>query len=145
MYLHNFRQERSKYQHHREKSRSQPHKYLTIIIDGMDQNKTNLPNLFPTPKAVQAVYRLQTHCTCVLAHTRCPKGKRAYAFYDICQWPQDTNLTIHALVHVLLDFCENMPEVLYLQLDNAGNQNKNRYLLGFCAYLLEKRIFRKVI
>ena len=110
----------------------------------MDQNKTNIPNLCPTPKAVQTVFRLQTHCTGVLAHTRSHKGKKAYALYDICQWPQDVNLTLHALLHVLLDFVENLPEVLYLQLDNAGNQNKNRYLLGFCALLVEKKIFRKV-
>lgn len=110
----------------------------------MDQNKTNLPNVYPTPKAVQGIFRLQTHCTGVLAHTKCPKGKKAYAFYDICQWPQDVNLTIHALLHVLLDFNENLPEILYLQLDNAGNQNKNRYLLGFCAFLVEKKIFQKV-
>ena len=44
----------------------------------------------------------------------------------------------------LLDFTEQLPEVLYLQLDNAGNQNKNRYVLGFCAFLVESRIFRKV-
>ena len=30
---------------HREKSRSEPEKYLTIIVDGMDQNKTNLPHI----------------------------------------------------------------------------------------------------
>ena len=110
----------------------------------MDQNKTNVPNLCRTPKALQTTFRLQTHCTGVLAHTRAPKGKKVYAFYDICQWPQDTNITIHALLNVLLDFTEHMPEILYLQLDNAGNQNKNKYLLGFCAFLIEKRIFKKV-
>jgi len=107
----------------------------------MDQNKTNVPNLFPTPKAVQSVFRLQTHCTGALAHTRSDKGKKAYSFYDVCQWSQDNNLTIHALLNVLVDFSEHLPEVLYLQLDNAGNQNKNKYLLGFCAFLLEKQIF----
>lgn len=109
----------------------------------MDQNKTNIPNLCQTLKALQATFRLQTDCTGVLAHTRAPKGKKVYAFYNICQWPQDTNLTIHALLNVLLDFTEHMPEILYLQLDNAGNQNKNRYLLGFCAFLSEKRIFKR--
>ena len=108
----------------------------------MDQNKTNVPSIFPTPKAVQSMFRLQTHCTGVLAHTRAPRGKKAnaYALYDIYQWPQDTNITIHALLHVLLDFTEHLPDILYLQLDNAGNQNKNRYLLGFCTLLAEKKV-----
>ena len=117
--------------------------FVNIYV-GMDQNKTNVPNLCRIPKALQTTFRLQTHCTGVLAHTRAPKGKKVYAFYDICQWPQDTNITIHALLNVLLDFTEHMPEILYLQLDNAGNQNKNKYLLGFCAFLIEKRIFKKV-
>ena len=117
---------------------------MCVCILGMDQNKTNVPNLFQTPKTLQTAFRLQTHCTGVLAHTRAPKGKNVYAFYDICQWPQDTNITIHALLNVLLDFTETLPEILYLQLDNAGNQNKNKYLLGFCAFLIEKRIFKKV-
>ena len=110
----------------------------------MDQNKTNIPNISPTPKALQTTFRLQTHCTGVLAHTRSPRGKKAYAIYDICQWPQDANITIYALLHVLLDFTEQLPEILYLQLDNTGNQNKNRYVLGFCAFLVESQIFRKV-
>ena len=67
-----------------------------------------------------------------------------FAFYDICQWPQDMNLTAHALLNVLSDFAEELPEVLYLQLDNAGNQNKNRYFFGFCAFLVEAKIFHKV-
>ena len=116
--------------------------YISFI--GMDQNKTNVPSLFPTPKAVQSVFRLQKHYTGALAHTRADKGKKVYRFYDVCQWPQDCNLTIHALLNVLTDFSDHLPEVLYLQLDNAGNQNKNKYMLGFCAFLVEKQICKKV-
>ena len=50
------------------------------------------------------------------------------------------NLTSHALLTVLTDFMEEFPEILYLQLDNAGNQNKNRYFFGLCALLVEKEI-----
>jgi len=107
----------------------------------MDQAKTNIPNLVTTPKALQTVSRLQTHLTSVLAHARHPGGKKVYAFYDIYQWLQDMNLTSHALLYVLTDFTEEFPEILYLQLDNAGNQNKNRYFFGLCALLVEAKIF----
>ena len=50
-------------------------------------------------------------------HTRHPGGKKIYAFYDIYQWPQDMNLTSHALLTVLTDFTEEFPEILYLQLE----------------------------
>ena len=33
-----------KYHDHRQKAREEPHKYLTVIVDGMDQAKTNLPS-----------------------------------------------------------------------------------------------------
>ena len=41
-------------------------------------------------------------------------------------------------IHVLLDFTEHLPEVLYLQLDNAGKQ-KNQYLV-FVLFLLRKEV-----
>jgi len=53
------------------------------------------------------------------------------------------NLTSHALITVSTDFTEEFPKILYLQLDNAGNQNKNQYFFGLCALLVETKIFHK--
>ena len=64
------RQERKKYYLHREKARSDPKKYLTVIIDGMDQNKTNVPALLQETKSTQNLYRVRTHLTGVIVHTR---------------------------------------------------------------------------
>lgn len=36
--------ERKKYYKHQKKAESNPDKYLSIIIDGMDQSKTHLPH-----------------------------------------------------------------------------------------------------
>ena len=65
-----YRQECKKYYLHLEKARSQPEKYLTIIIDGMDQNKTNVPALLQETKSTQNLYRVRTHLTGALVHTR---------------------------------------------------------------------------
>ena len=46
-------------------------------------------------------------------------------------------------MHVLLNFTEKLLEVLYLQLDSPGSQHKNRYVFGFCAFLVESQVFRK--
>ena len=51
--LYQHRNERKTYYHHREKSKRNPYKYVTIIVDGMDQNKTNLPQLPQVPKSAQ--------------------------------------------------------------------------------------------
>ena len=39
-----YRKERNTYYRHRDKARKNPNLYASIIIDGMDQNKTNLPH-----------------------------------------------------------------------------------------------------
>ena len=111
------RVERKKYHHHREKSRLNP---STITIDGMDQAKTNLPNMNVIAKS--ALWRLRTHITGILVHTRAPFGKLAFAYIDLLQWPHDSNLTINLLLNALLDFQKShpLPATLYLQTDNTS-------------------------
>ena len=139
--MHVLRQERSKYYRHREKSRSYPDKSITIIIDGMDQSKTNLPRLTQTPKSVQGLQQLRTHISGALVHTRAPHGKLAFAYLDLLQFPHDSNLTIHVLLLTLKEFKEKLPPVFNIQLDNTARENKNKYFLGFCALLIAKKVF----
>ena len=138
--------ERKKYHRHREKSRADPDKYGTVIIDGMDQAKTNLPHTRKLSKSTSGLWRLRTHVTGSLFHTQSPHGKLAFSFIDLLQWPHDSNLTITILVKVLLERVKTapLPERLYIQLDNTSRENKNKYVLAFCAYLVEKKIFKKV-
>lgn len=141
-----YRTERKKYHHHREKARANPTKCFTVIIDGMDQAKTNLPNTKIIAKSTSALWRLRTHVTGILVHTKAPFGKLAFAFVDLLQWPHDSNLTITLLMNVFQEFQKTypLPSTLYLQMDNTARENKNKYVLGFCAALVELRIFEKV-
>lgn len=52
--LHAFmcRAEREKYAKHRRKAEKYPQSYLSIIIDGMDQDKTDIPHIISNPKAM---------------------------------------------------------------------------------------------
>lgn len=141
------RRERKKYQQHREKARSSPEKYATLIIDGMDQAKTNLPQTSLLSKSLSTLWKVRTHVTGVLLHTKSPYGKIAYAYVDLLQFPHDSNLTITILINVLQNFIElrqSLPENLYLQMDNTSRENKNRFVLAFCALLVELKIFKKV-
>ncbi len=74
-----------KYYGHREKAMSNPNKCNTIIIDGFDQYKTNLPRLSKTLKAVQGLLSLRTHIIGVLVHTKTPHCKLASIFVDLLQ------------------------------------------------------------
>lgn len=138
------RRERKKYHSHREKSRTSPDKYMTIIVDGMDQSKTNLPYTKVIAKSTSGLWKLRTHVTGILIHTKAPCGKLAYAFVDLLLWPHDSNLTMTVLYNVLTDYTRShdLPENLYLQMDNTIRENKNKYVLGFCAILVQLKIFK---
>ena len=105
----------------------------------MDQAKTNLPYTKVFAKSTSALWRLRTHVIGVLLHTKAPCGKLAYAFVDLLQWPHDSNLTMTLLYNVLIEYARshNLPENLYLQMDNTSRENKNKYVLGFCAILVQ--------
>ena len=85
--------------------------------------------------------------TGVLVHTRGERGKKAYAYVDLLQYPHDSNLCANILLEVLHHHCQSeghIPDVLYLQLDNCFRENKNKYILSLCALLVELKIFKKV-
>ena len=106
----------------------------------MDQSKTNLPHFGPNPsKSMNTIWRIKTHLTGVIVH-----GQRdAYGYFDLGQYPHDSNMTISILMNVLNAY-ETLPPTLYLQLDNCGRENKNRFVLAFLSMLVERGIFRKV-
>jgi hypothetical protein len=57
-----YRQERHHYYEARAKARDSPQELTCIIIDGMDQSKTNLPHLVQKSKDT-ASERMRTHIT----------------------------------------------------------------------------------
>jgi len=60
----------------------------------MDQNKTNLPKIALNTKSTQNLWQVRTHHTEALAHMEAVKGKLAFGFYDLLQWPHDSNLEL---------------------------------------------------
>lgn len=53
------------------KSEKHPDKYLSIIVDGMDQSKTDTPHIITNQKAMAGGYRLEIHVAGVRAHGHC--------------------------------------------------------------------------
>ena len=91
---------------------------------------------------------MKTHLTGVLDHTRTEYGKQVNVYMDILQWPHDSNLTISIINKVLLMHMEKnngvLPPILYIQMDNTSRENKNKFVLGYLALLVESGILRKV-
>ena len=116
-----FRTERKKYYKHAMKARQNPSKYLSIIIDGMDQSKTDIPHFLYLSSLVSGMWKLRTHLIGAIVH-----GIGIYGYFDYYQYPHGSNLTIHVLLDVLHRNKDRLPDTLYLQMDNCGRENKNR-------------------
>lgn len=115
-----------------------------INMDGMDQHKTSVPR--PRTKCKQlesAGVPLVVKLLGAIAY-----GRKWYGYWCLPHWPATANVTLTGLCRVLKDVQETeggrLPPKLHLQLDNAGRDNKNHYLVGFCGMLLQERLFEEV-
>ena len=135
---------------------------MSIIIDGMDQNSTNLPHMKRLQKSDVNLWYLRTHLTGVIVH-----GHGTCCYLDFQQWPHDPNLTCNLLIKVYTMYFSNhttylflqviskyfsklskthkpLPKKLFLQLDNTARENKNRCVLAFLSLLVHYGIFDEV-
>ena len=130
---------------------------MSLIIDGMEQDNTDIPHIISNPKAMAGSFTLETHVTGVRVH-----GWGTTIVIDCGQFHHDSNLTIEILLPVFEKFkvhnCgrravllysyiylqEKLPPCLYIQMDNTCPDNKNKYVITFIALLVEAGIFKKV-
>ena len=136
-----YRQERERYYFNRQNAIENPDEVMSLILDGMDQNKTNLPSLVRVTKSCQNLWCLRTHLTGCLVH-----GVGAFNYFDFLQWSHDCNLTLCTLMETLLQIAarQPLPHRLLIQMDNCVRENKNKYVMAFFAILVELGIFTEV-
>ena len=133
--------EQDKWEKHRKKCEKNPTASLAIIIDGMDQSKTDIPHFVRKPKDANENLFLRIHlvgCLIYSAHM---------TFRIFLNYPNvrnDANLTITILQTILREFPGPLPPTLYLQLDNTARENKNNLLMAYLGYLVHTRVFRKI-
>ncbi|XP_071168335.1 uncharacterized protein [Mytilus edulis] len=131
--------ERRKYYKHVHKARQHPDKYMSMIIDGMDQSKTEIPHFLYMSSLTSGMWKLKTHLVGALVH-----GVGLYGFFDWYQYAHSSNLTIHVILNILLMTKDSLPDVLYLQMDNCARENKNRFVFGFLSLLVELKVLKKI-
>lgn len=125
-----------------------PKRFLTIIIDGMDQKKTNIPILYTkarNSKQISNLQQVRTHLLGVLVHRDSEtSGMRKVGFghFDLMQYPHDANLNLTVLLETLCEFKDALGTELHLQTDSASN-NKNKTVLGFLGLLVHLGIFEE--
>lgn len=111
---------------------------MSIIIDGMDQHKCQIPYL----GGEQSMHSpLSQHITGVKEH-----GVGLTLYRNLCTVSKGANLTIYCILMQLKSFYERhggYPEKLYIQVD-GGCENANKYVLALMDLLVVKRVCREI-
>ncbi|KAL5019434.1 hypothetical protein ScPMuIL_003483 [Solemya velum] len=134
--------EREAYYVRRSQAEMRPNEVLSIILDGMDQAKTNLPHYaYGNNPVGSGPLKLKTHITGCIVH-----GRGKYFWLDFNEFPHDTNLTLSCFLKIVQREAreKRLPPTLYVQLDNTCRENKNKYFLGMMAYLVKKKFVREI-
>jgi len=129
------RRERLVYHRLRQRCRQSPGESILIILDGMDQNKTNLPTFHCGDHPRQVSARIIG----AIVHGA---TKKMYA-YVVTHFTKESNTMMEVLSRVL-DDQDTLPPHLIIQLDNTSQDNKNVKIFSFLATLVETGQFESV-
>ncbi len=136
-------EERSTYYIRRNSAIFMKQDYLSLIIDGADQSAYALPHFIEIDKTSANQIKVPVYLMGVLVH-----GFRTFGFTYLKNIKHGTNIVIECFHQVLVNYKAtrgNIPPVIYLQLDNTWKQNKNKYMIGYCACLVAWGVCRQVI
>jgi hypothetical protein len=123
-------------------ARNRPDKFLSIVVDGMDQNTTMVPKMRQTVKNIEGRY-MKTHLCGILVHGW---GLCCDLWID-AHHRHDSNQVVTSMMRVL-NYVHNergdLPPILCIQADSCGRENKNKYLFGLCTTLVGLGYFEEV-
>ena len=134
--------ERGVYWAHRDLARRFPSKHLSLCIDGADQSDHALPHVQEKSHTSSEAYKAKVHVTGVIAH-----GRDTYVYTCPSHVKFGHNMTIQAIWDTIVDIQRRdgqLPENLYLQLDNTSRQNKGRFLTAFSELLVAAGLFKHI-
>jgi hypothetical protein len=120
-----------------------PANFLSLIVDGADQEKYSLPYRPRPMKTLDNCWRQKIHVMGAISH-----GRQVFAFIATDDIKQGNNVTIEVIHRVLLKTIKDegrLPPVLYLQLDNTCKQNKAQYTMAYLHSLVDAGVFQKII
>ena len=141
LHLQDIKAEKMMYYSNRARARRSPRMFLSIIIDGADQSKHDMPHFKDIAHLISEIRRIKMHLYGALVH-----GRGAYAFTIPDHEAQGHNTTIQVLHHILCDLAKKgpLPKILKLQVDNTTKQNKGQFLYGYVDLLVEYGLFERV-
>ena len=139
--------ERKFYYERREEARQNPDVLLSIIIDGMDQRKSEIPRVprGQVTHSLDALYRVKQTITGALVHH---VGR--FFFISTCDIKGGATLEIECLHRTIARTLEYKlanglprPRDLCIQMDNCGHQ-KNKYMMAYLTHLVDNGQFANI-
>jgi hypothetical protein len=122
---------------------------LVIAIDGAGQQAYQTPYLVRDTKHIAGLPQIAMHLMGVQVYEVCN-----LALIDFNEFSHNTNHVCSVLTYTLetvIKFYKKKypnkkvwPKQLFLQLDNAGGQNKNQYMFQWAGLLVKLGIFESV-
>ena len=134
--------ERMYYQKKKDRARLNSANICSVILDGADQTAFGIPHKTTTPKS-QRGHALKVKLVGLLEHKLEPQ----LLLYTMTQEHQTGANHIVEVLHRFINKKRSegpLPKKLYIQLDNCSRENKNRYVLGYCEYLVAHSVFDSV-
>ena len=123
--------------YYRRRAKGKRGRCISLIMDGMDQSKTDLPHTKTSLKSDGNM--VETKITGVLVH-----GRNFNCYVSEPQVKHDTNLSLTCLHDTLMDEVANSPaDTLYVQVD-GGPENKNQWVIAYFVLLICLGIFQKI-
>ena len=136
------RKQRKKFYKHRQKAIDHPEKYLSIILDAMDQAKCDMLHAVRESKGGEKLLKLKQKLLAAMVH-----GVGTYVYIATTPVGSGANFNIEALSRTIEQVAaargNRLPPIFYLQLDNASD-NKSKAVLAFCDALVQMGVFKKI-
>ena len=118
--------------------------WLVIIIDGADQAKFRVMKAVAWPKAIAGEHRPKMKVVGALAHGH----EMSFNFVEE-NVPKGSNLIIEVLAQclerILSQSLTAAPPHLWVQVDNAGGENKNQHVMRLLSVLVDRAVFRSCV
>lgn len=123
------------------KAENEPERYMSIIMDGASD--AILPFRLPKPKAWNDLHLYPLGVHGIINHGL----KKRYLYLHQGQFGCGPDFAITILHHhlsMVFSTSTKRPSTLFLQLDNCSHENKNKYMLAYCHWLVKCKVFRKI-
>lgn len=132
--------ERLEYKKKRDMSKQESSRYLSLIIDGADQSAFGLPHFTVKTKS-QTGHAIKVRLIGILEHA---VQNKLILLTMTDDFESGANHIIEALHVCLNDHDGDIPSTIYIQLDNCGKENKNRFLFSFLEFLVCMKVCKVI-